>query len=114
MWSLPLGVPMPNTRNQKFMLENVPIYEGEPIKSWLFRVSEHFRMSYYAVQYYYKDKRSSRLDQRSRLKVISDQISRVRSDIHQLNIRGDIAHARALQQIQDILSTVLGDRQNNA
>lgn len=97
---------MPNPLNQKFMQERVPTHEGESIKEWLTRVAERLCMSHEAVRYYYADKRSKRLDQRSRLQAISGQISRVSLNHVQLSKRQGEAYADAIRQIKNILRSI--------
>ncbi len=98
---------MPNSLNQKFMQEHVPTQEGETIKEWLNRVAERLCMSHEAVRYYYADKRSKRLDQRSRLKVYSDHITRVSLNHSNLTVKQGELYDDTIKHLRQLCAEIL-------
>lgn len=88
--------PMPNAANKSFFESIVP--RETCLKSWFSQLSNTLGIDYETIKYYYLDKRSKRLSQ-SRLIVVSDKISSVRSNIkHLRQIQGEL-HDSSIKSI---------------
>lgn len=85
---------MPNPQHVAFLEKVAGKKPDRHIKVWLNNAAKKLGIDYETIHYYHKEKRSLRISsERSHLKAISGQISKVHYQAEQLHImQGELSH----------------------